>query len=166
MLESMAPQERLVILLITGEPGRREMLAEEFRAEGFDVILARDVADAHAQARVRPPDLVVIDPSPNGSVARELNRLRADAATGSVPLMVIRRPTTCRAERDVYAWTASSGDVDLLLEHVWRVVNTRVLPRVSGEVALAASSKHRTAALSACSPPANSRASWPCPAVP
>ena len=140
MLTSTAPQDRLGILLIAEEVRRREVLTEAFRAEGFDVAQARNVAEARAQARLRPPDLVVIDPAPTASVPRELNRLRADRVTGGVPLIVIRRSATGRAEaghaeaghaeHGAYAWTASAIDMDLLLEHVWRVVNMRVLPRV------------------------------------
>ncbi len=140
MLKSTAPQDRLSILLIAEEVHRREALAEAFRAEGFDVAQARNVAEARAQARVRPPDLVVIDPSPTASVPRELNRLRSDGATGGVPLIVIRRSASCGAagcgtEGGEYAWTASPIDMDLLLEHVWRIVNVRVLPRVDAPMA-------------------------------
>ena len=143
MLTSTAPQDRLGILLIAEEVRRREVLAEAFRAEGFDVAQARNVSEARAQARLRPPDLIVIDPAPTASVPRELNRLRADRATGGVPLIVIRRSATGRAEsgcaeHGAYAWTDSAIDMDLLLEHVWRVVNMRVLPRVGVGAALGA----------------------------
>jgi hypothetical protein len=83
-------------------------------------------------------DLVVIDPSPTASVPRELNRLRADRVTGGVPLIVIRRATTCRTENGAYACTASRIDMDLPLGHVWRVVNVRVLPQISVSAPLGA----------------------------
>ena len=130
---SVARQDRPTILLIEDEPTRCELLTAALEAEGFDVAQAGDVPDALRQARAGEPDLIVIDPRPTASVARELNRLRSDPATRDRPLIVIRRTGVPLDSSRPYAWPASPVDVDLLLEPVWRLVNTRVLGLLTGD---------------------------------
>ena len=127
----VARQDRPAILLIEDEPTRCGLLSEALQEEGFAVAHAVDVPDALRQARVCEPDLVVIHPRPTASVARELNRLRSDPATSGLPLIVLRRAGRCPDNGGVYAWPSSPVDVDVVLEHVWRVVNTRVLASLS-----------------------------------
>jgi CheY-like chemotaxis protein len=128
----VALQDRPTILLIEDEPDQRGLLTEALQEEGFGVVQAGDVPDALRQARACEPDLIVIDPRPTASVARELNRLRTDPATRGLPLIVIRRAGLYPDGGRLYAWPASPVDVDLLLEHVWRVVNTHVLGILNG----------------------------------
>lgn len=124
---SVTLQDRPTILLIEDEPTRCGLLTEALQEEGFGVTQASDVPDALRQARACEPDLIVLDPRPTTSVARELQRLRADPATCGLPLIVIRRAGPCPDDGRAYAWQANPVDVDLLVEHVWRVVNTHVL---------------------------------------
>jgi CheY-like chemotaxis protein len=119
---SATPQHRPLILLIEGLQKRYAVLAEAFEAEGFGVARAHTVADALIQARDCRPDLVVIDPGPTTSVARELTRLRSDPATAELPLIVMRSPGDYLDQRDASVSTVRHVDVDLLLEHLRRVV--------------------------------------------
>ena len=121
----VALQDRPTILLIEDDPTRRGLLTEALEEEGFGVAQAGDVPDALRQARACEPDLIVIDPRPTASVTRELNRLRSNPATRGVPLIVIRHAGVPLESGRVYAWPASPVRVDLPIEHVWRVVNTR-----------------------------------------
>ena len=130
---SVARQDRPTILLIADEPTRGELLTQALQAEGFAVAQAGDVPDALRQARAGEPDLIVIDPRPTASVARELNRLRSDPATRDRPLIVIRRTGVPPDSGRAYAWPASPVEVDLRLEPVWCLVNTRVLERLNGD---------------------------------
>jgi DNA-binding response OmpR family regulator len=119
---SATPQPRPVILLIEGLQNRYAAMTEAFEAEGFSVARARTVADAMIQARDCRPDLVVIDPGPAASVTRELNRLRSDPATAELPLIVMRSPGAYLDQRNASASMVRGVDVDLLLEHLRRVV--------------------------------------------
>ena len=127
------PQDRPTILLIEHEPTLREALADALQEEGFAVVQAGEVHDAVPRARACEPDLIVVDPRPEASVARVLDRLRSDAATRGRPLIVIRRaavrPGADPSDR-VDALLPGPVDLEVLLEHVWRVVNTRVLGAV------------------------------------
>ena len=119
---SATSQHRPLILLIEGLQNRYAVLAEAFEAEGFSVARARTVADAMIQARDSRPDLVVIDPEPAASVACELNRLRSDPATAELPLIVMRSPGAYHDQHNGSASTVRRVDVDLLLEHLRRLV--------------------------------------------
>jgi hypothetical protein len=56
-----------------------------------------------------------------------LNRLRSDPATCDLPLIAIRRASTPLARQHVYAWPAQPPELEVLREHVWRVLNSRLL---------------------------------------
>ena len=128
----VALQDRPTILLIEDEPTRCGLLIEALQEEGFAITQAADVPDALRQARACEPDLIVIDPPPSAPVTRVLNRLRSDTATRGVPVVMIRRTGMRIDSGGVYAWPAGPVDVDLLLEHVWRVVNRRGLGVLNG----------------------------------
>lgn len=75
------------VLVVDDEPKIVETVAAYLRDAGFAVITAADGVAAVAQARARPPDLVVLDlglPGLDGlDVARELRR------TSSVPIIML-----------------------------------------------------------------------------
>jgi CheY-like chemotaxis protein len=84
-----------VILVIEDDVGIRETLSEFLRSEGFQVDLARDGAEGLERLAVRRPDLILVDLfMPGMSGGQFLERLRADAATRSlkVVLMTGSRP--------------------------------------------------------------------------
>lgn len=120
---SATPQDCPLILLIEGLQNRSAVLAEAFEAEGFGVARARTVAEALIQARDCQPNLVVIDPAPGTSVARELNRLRSDPATAELPWIVMRCQGAYLDEGNASSVPmVRRVDLDLLLEHVRRVM--------------------------------------------
>jgi CheY-like chemotaxis protein len=120
------------ILLIEADPCRAGLLTQTLQAEGFAVAQACSVADAILWSRDYRADVIVIDPPPATSVARELNRLRCDLGTRGLPLIVIRRASSLRSANPIYAWpTTAAGEYDVLLEHVWGVVNLHVVQPAS-----------------------------------
>jgi CheY-like chemotaxis protein len=113
--------DRPTILLIEHERTVWRLLADALQEEGFTVVEAGDLGEAVRQARACEPDLIVID-LPQATLECVLDRMRSDPGTRGCPIIVVRRagarPGSGRSE---------SVDLNVLLEHVWRVVNTRVL---------------------------------------
>ena len=126
-VQSLALQDRPTILLIEHEPTRSGLLIEALEREGFAVARAAELSEALRQARMREPDLIILDPCPSASVSRVLERLRSHPATRGRPLVVLRRLGAPIDARGVYAWPAGPVYVDVVLDHVWRVVKTHVL---------------------------------------
>ena len=104
------------ILLIEQERSDCGSLSPVFQEEGFAVIPIGDLGEAARHASVHEPDLIVVD-LPRATVRCVLNRLRSDSGTRGRPIIVIHR--------------SESVDLEVVLEHVWRVVNTRVLGAVA-----------------------------------
>ncbi len=78
------------ILVIEDDPGIRETLSDFLRSEGFSVDLARDGAEGLERVAARRPDLILVDllmPGMNGQ--QFLARLRAEAATRSLPVVLM-----------------------------------------------------------------------------
>jgi two-component system, OmpR family, alkaline phosphatase synthesis response regulator PhoP len=85
------------ILLVEDESNLRESLAFIFAREGFEVIAASTGEDAIAQARTRPPDLVVLDINLPGIDGFETcERLRRDPRTRGARIVMV----TARADVD------------------------------------------------------------------
>jgi CheY-like chemotaxis protein len=130
-------QDRPTILLIEDESSLGVALSEALQDAGFAVTQAGDVQDALRKARAGVPDLIVIDLSTQASARRELNLLRYDPVTRRLPLIRF-----CWADPGadpgrsggVDTLLSSPADLDILLEHVWRVVNTRVLGALNAGV--------------------------------
>jgi DNA-binding NtrC family response regulator len=123
-------QDRPTILLIEDESTLGVALSETLQDAGFAVAQAGDVQDALRKARAGVPDLIVIDLATEASARRELNLLRYDPVTRELPLIRIRWAdpgANPGRSGDVDTLLSSPADFDILLEHVWRVVNTRVL---------------------------------------
>ncbi len=78
------------ILLVEDNDLNRDMLARRLVRRGFDVILAKDGAEAMALAASEQPDLILMDMSlpvlDGWEVAR---RLKADAKTAKLPIIAI-----------------------------------------------------------------------------
>jgi DNA-binding response OmpR family regulator len=78
------------ILVIEDDAGIRETLSDFLKSEGFRVDLARDGAEGLERLAARRPDLIIVDlfmPGMNG--AQFLRRLRADAASRSLPVVLM-----------------------------------------------------------------------------
>jgi CheY-like chemotaxis protein len=119
-----ATDDRPVILLVQDEPAVRAQLADALQEEGFCVTQAGDLARAADHARRCAPDLIVIEPRRLADTASVVKQLRTSRVTQDIPLVVIQR---AGARHGSAGASVSSIDVDEVLEHVWRVVNTRVL---------------------------------------
>ena len=133
MPQPVALQDGLTVLLIADEPSRCVPLTEALQEEGFAVVQAGDVQDGVRQARACGPDLIVLDLPPHAVAGRGLDRLRHDQVTRGLPLIVIRRPGVrldLSRSGAIDALLSSPVDLDVVLEHVWRVVNTRLLGTV------------------------------------
>ena len=127
---SVALQDRPSILLIEDEPSVSALLSEVLEEEGFAVVQASDIDSGLEQARACGPDLIILDLS-----SGELDRLGGDCATRYLPLIVILRPGACldlSRTAPIDALLPGPLDLDLLLEHIWRVGNARLLGAVNG----------------------------------
>jgi len=79
-----------VILVIEDDAGIRESLADYLRFEGYQVELACDGAEGLERLAVRRPDVVLVDlHMPGMDGAGFLERLRADPATSSIPVVLM-----------------------------------------------------------------------------
>lgn len=87
-MSSAAAKER--ILLVDDEPDIVALLEYNLRQAGYVVVSARDGTAALAEIRRQPPDLILLDLNlpdiPGTEVCR---RLRRDAATSAIPIMMI-----------------------------------------------------------------------------
>jgi signal transduction histidine kinase/ActR/RegA family two-component response regulator len=82
------PRRRILIADDVG--ANRQMLIDLLQPLGFDVLEAVDGADALAQARREPPDLIFMDLSmPVMDGLEATRRLRADATLGTVPIIAL-----------------------------------------------------------------------------
>ena len=83
------------ILIADDQPDLLMILASRFAALGFDVLEARDGAEALELARSHSPDVIVLDvmmPELNGfQVCR---RLKEDEAHGSIPIVLLTAKDT------------------------------------------------------------------------
>lgn len=80
-----------VVLLVDGDVDTREMYGLAFSHAGFGVDTASDAVQAIACLARRRPAAIVLEPSVTGSISgHELcRRVRADAATRTVPLIAV-----------------------------------------------------------------------------
>lgn len=78
------------VLIVDDQEANRELLKEQMHSLGYESMLAADGMAALAQMKERRPDLVLLDimmPKMNGY--QVLERMKADAATHQIPVIVI-----------------------------------------------------------------------------
>lgn len=78
------------ILIVDDDADLRELLNIRLRQRGYDTAFATDAISAVSVARRENPDLIILDlglPAGEGYVVME--RLRAIAALGTVPIIVV-----------------------------------------------------------------------------
>src|SRR5437879_3259444 len=83
------------ILLVEDEADLLELFRSQFKEYGFAIATARSGADALKKARSVTPDLIVLDvmlPDLSGFAVCE--RLRKDAVTASIPVLMVTGLTT------------------------------------------------------------------------
>jgi diguanylate cyclase (GGDEF)-like protein len=119
------------VLVVDDNRANREALASLLEVAGYAVARAAGAAQALAQARVAPPDLVISDvlmPGMDGYVlAREL---RADPATARVPVMFY---TAYFAGQDAQQLAHSHGVARVLVKPSDNDVILRAVREVLGE---------------------------------
>ena len=100
----------LVVLVVDDDPLNRKLARDVLRAAGFETLEAERGDDAIALARVRLPDLVLMDlrlPDMDGSEA--MRRLKADAGTSHIPVLAV---TAVAGARDVLVEAGFDGYVE------------------------------------------------------
>jgi DNA-binding response OmpR family regulator len=103
------PRARPRVLIAEDEQGTLALMAETLADEGFDVVRARDGAEALRSARETPPDIALLDVMMPGLDGREVcRRLGADPALNHVPIVLFSGAD----ERDV-DWRACGADAFL-----------------------------------------------------
>ncbi len=76
--------ERHTILVITGDPERGDFLTDQLEADGFDVVIADDVAMGGRALQRAFPDLVIVDARlPDGAGVHIVTSIRAADASYS-----------------------------------------------------------------------------------
>ena len=78
------------ILIVEDDPVARQTLLKALRTAGYEVILAPDALSAVSQARIKRPDLIVLDlglPAGGGFTVMERLRTLPDLAT--TPILVV-----------------------------------------------------------------------------
>lgn len=78
------------ILLVEDNEMNRDMLCRRLTRKGYEVVLATDGLEGLSAARDQLPDLVIMDLSLPGIDGWEATRrLKADAATASIPVIAL-----------------------------------------------------------------------------
>lgn len=106
-----APMALPTLLLVTQYPDERAIYGDALRAHGFTVHIASDPDNAFAYAKRRRPDLVITRIPHPGPVGL-LQRLKRDAMTRSVPVVVL---TSLMAPQDRASAMLAGCDGYLLL---------------------------------------------------
>lgn len=96
------------LLVVDDDPVIQKLLQVNFEMEGYQVVLAGDGVEALEKVAEAPPDLIVLDvmmPRMDGLEAAE--RLKADAATASIPVIILSAKAQ---DTDVKAGRATGAD--------------------------------------------------------
>ena len=87
-LQEMLPGKR--ILVVEDEPDIRHLLRHYLQRAGYEVITASTGAAAFQVARTAQPDLITLDMQlPDSSGLTVLERLKSDATTASIPVLIL-----------------------------------------------------------------------------
>ena len=98
----------MTLLVVDDDPVIQKLLQVNFEMEGYQVVLAGDGIEAIEKAREVGPDLIVMDvmmPRMDGLEAA--GQLKADAATASIPIIILSAKAQ---EVDVKAGRATGAD--------------------------------------------------------
>jgi CheY-like chemotaxis protein len=105
------PPTRPLVLVIEGHEDTRALYALALSAMGFDVVAARDGAEAYRRAWELHPDIIVTDlPRPNDDGWQFLEDLKQNSRTRDIPVVAVSgyvqrslREHAERAERNGFA---------------------------------------------------------------
>jgi len=83
------------VLVADDDPDILELVELNFMLEGFDVLTAADGREAEAMARLKRPDVVVLDiMMPERDGLDVLTSLRADPSTRDIPVVLLTAKST------------------------------------------------------------------------
>jgi len=78
------------ILVVEDNEMNRDMLCRRLSRKGYSVLVAQDGVEGLLLARSQTPDLIIMDLSlPNVDGWEASRRLKADAATSSIPIIAL-----------------------------------------------------------------------------
>ncbi|HEV8026387.1 MAG TPA: response regulator [Stellaceae bacterium] len=101
------------ILLVDDDPLLRTLVEHKLRLRGFEVISAESGEEGLKQASARRPDVIVLDAMlPELDGFEVLQRLQEDAATQSIPVIML---TARKQETDIVS-ALSKGARDYLVK--------------------------------------------------
>ncbi len=90
------------VLLAEDNPDTVDFLSRRLSEAGFDVLVARNGADAFALALREKPDAIVIDVNlPRVAGDEVIRRLRAEAALGVTPVIFVTADYTTRVAQSL-----------------------------------------------------------------
>lgn len=138
---------RKTVLVVDDEAANRTLLTEILASNGWSIITADSGHQALACVAENPPDLILLDimmPGMNGFEV--LRRLRGDAATADIPVMML----TALDDREIMAQAMDAGADDVLTKPVnretflSRVKNLLRLPGAGNEESCPAGGQNGT----------------------
>ena len=103
-----APAHRRRVLIVDDAEDLRWMYATFLREEGFEVSMAPDGATGLGFAQLERPDIIVLDHAMPGMNGLEvIRRLKGDARTRSIPILIVSALARTTDAQDVLAAGAS-----------------------------------------------------------
>ena len=91
------------VLVIEDDPWTRTITTALLAGEGFAVIEAKNGEEGLNKARAHTPDAVLLDLAlPTKSGLEVLHELKADAATGDIPVIIVSAYGTLMNEHDAH----------------------------------------------------------------
>jgi CheY-like chemotaxis protein len=109
------------VLIVDDNPTNLKLIAFVVRAQGYEVEVAADAEAALASVREFAPELILVDLQLPGMDGLELTRrLKADAATRSIPVLAVTA-YAMKGDRDK-ALAAGCDD------YITKPIDTRTLP--------------------------------------
>lgn len=101
------------ILVVDDDPLIRTLVEHKLRLRGFEVVSAESGEEGLRQVAAKRPDLIVLDAMmPELDGFEVLHRLKQDAATAGIPVIML---TARKQERDIVS-ALSSGARDYLVK--------------------------------------------------
>ena len=126
-------EQSATILVVEDDEPIRLALREVLEAEGYQVIVAEDGAEAMQVLSREVPSLIITDlHMPNLDGMQLCDNVRADLRTEQIPIIVLTaeyRPDRLRARVD--ALIRKPFDIDALLATIAQFVRPTLLPRVA-----------------------------------
>ena len=106
------------ILVADDEPALREALESTLKAEKFKVSLAKDGADALAQIKKDPPDLILLDIAmPKMDGIGVMHNLQNDPKTKNIPIIFL----TNMSDVETISKAVRGGIFDYLVKTEWDI---------------------------------------------